>query len=199
PRRPGLAAAPFVDLRRAPELAEPYDQGLVQQAALGQVLQKHCVTAVLDRQDAVLEKLEIVPVRVPGQGQTAGKAIETNRVNIDERDTGLDESAGQKAALAEDIASVAIAQPRVFLLQPQCLAGACRGEQFQRTGLKRIHVGGRAGSVRLIESAEKMFPATPAPRRKVRRQLQLVVGELRPRFRVRPARQGPRESGTGTP
>src|SRR5262249_17759727 len=101
-RRPVLAAAPFVDLWRAAELAEPYDQGLVQQAALGQVLQKHCVTPVLDRQDAVLEKLEVVPVRVPGQRQTPGKAIETNRVDIDERDTGLDESAGQKAALAED-------------------------------------------------------------------------------------------------
>src|SRR5262249_10869298 len=60
--RPVLTAALRIHLRRATELAEPDHQRLVQQTALSEVFEQCCVAAILNRQDAVLEEFEVVPV-----------------------------------------------------------------------------------------------------------------------------------------
>ena len=63
--RPVVAAGVLVDLRRAAEVAGPVDQRLVQQPAVLQVFEQGGERPVGVRQAAVLERGEVVLVRVP--------------------------------------------------------------------------------------------------------------------------------------
>src|SRR5215471_7926678 len=105
-----------VDLRRPSELAKPDDERFLQKAALRQIIEQNRVSAVLNRQDALLEKLEVVPVRVPRQRERPGIAVEANRIDVDQRDARLHQPSGHEAALAEHVATIAFAELRIFLV-----------------------------------------------------------------------------------
>src|SRR5262249_53667354 len=100
---PVIAAAGGVDFWRAAEVGQPDYHGRVEEAAIFEIGQERGHAAVQSRHQRVLERRENVLVRVP-----------TRIGDGDEAHSGFDQPAGQEAALAEEIATVAVAQARVF-------------------------------------------------------------------------------------
>ena len=98
-----------LDLRRPAEFTHPDDQSLVQQPRRFEVLDQGGHGLVGDRQQPVLELVEIVAVRVP-----AAVALAADRRGIIDRyepNAGLDQPARQQAALAVARSPVLVAQP----------------------------------------------------------------------------------------
>src|SRR5205085_5173150 len=91
-------------LWRAAEFAHPDDQRVVEQTAVGQIGQQHCVAAVgFARENWIL--FEAPLVRVPAL------IVERAAVdNFNKAHAGLDQAAGEQAALTECVAAVSIAQ-----------------------------------------------------------------------------------------
>ena len=110
----GGAVGLVIDARHATELAGHHDQNAAIQAAFIQVFdQRRCraveiLAALLHR----LENVGIDRVIVPVTDAAAQFSVERDGHQID---ASLDESPGQQAALAPDVAAIAFAQARVFL------------------------------------------------------------------------------------
>ena len=79
----------------------------IEQAALGQVVEQGGVGLLHRRHEPVLQPVEVVLVRVPGDARAVDRG--------DEADAGLDEPAGQQVRLAPGVPAVALAD-RVRLL-----------------------------------------------------------------------------------
>ena len=106
-----------LDLRRAAKLAAPPDDGALQQAALGQILQQRRHAFVHFRQ-LPAHDLEVLLVRVPAL--------------VVDRDVGhavFDQPPRHQAGLPERVAAVAVAQVVLLLRQIEHLAGVAE-DQF---------------------------------------------------------------------
>src|SRR5262249_34992019 len=94
---PVVAAGVLVDVRRPAELAHPEHHGVLQHAALVQVLDQGAHALVQARAVAVLDRVEDVGVVVPAA-----------QVDLDAGDALLDQLAGQQAAHAEAVLHAAV-------------------------------------------------------------------------------------------
>ena len=127
--RPVIAAGVFVDHRRAAEIAHPDHQRAVQQAALGQVVEQCRVRLLHRRHETVLELLEVVLVRVPGDARAVDRG--------DEPHARLDQPPRQQVRLAPRVPAVALADLRRLLRQIECSPGCLRRHQRQCLRLVR--------------------------------------------------------------
>ena len=93
---PVVAAGVLVDLRRAAELAGADDDRAVQHAAVVEVLDQGRQRLIEVRQQAGLQGVEVLAVRVPAADADG-----------DEADAGLDQPASRERALAERVRAVA--------------------------------------------------------------------------------------------
>ena len=103
---PVVAAGVAVDPGRPAELAERDDQGRVEQAAGVEVLDQGRQAPVGDRQQVVAVLVEDLEVGVPVLPLLA------EVVDVDERDAGLDQPAGQQQVLAAHLAGDSPARRR---------------------------------------------------------------------------------------
>src|SRR3954469_14060307 len=94
------------DLRRAPELAHPDDERVVEQAALLEIGHQRAPGGVEDFAEAA-HVLEVLLVCVPREGAVAAGR---RQADLDERYAALDQPAGEQATLAEEVAAVGVAQ-----------------------------------------------------------------------------------------
>src|SRR5262249_54491646 len=85
-----VAATVLVDARRAAEVAHPHDHGVLQLAAIREVLHQRAHTLVERRQLAGGEGVEDARVHVPAA-----------EGDLDTRDTGFDQLTGEEAGAAE--------------------------------------------------------------------------------------------------
>ena len=92
-----VAAGVAVDLGRPAELAHHHDQRVVEQAPLAEVFDQRGDPLVERRGQGVLDRREVLRVRVPAE--LAHAAV----VDRDERDARLDQPAGQQARLADAV------------------------------------------------------------------------------------------------
>src|SRR5262245_26926334 len=107
PRRgPVIPARRGIDLGRASKVAEPHDQGTLQQTAVVQILQECRIPPIEARQQAGFEALEVVLVRVP--------AAVGHRHEVHAR---FDEPPGEQTGLAERVATVGLAEAVRLLAQ----------------------------------------------------------------------------------
>ncbi len=106
----------------AAELADPGDEGFVQEAALGEIVQERDERGFRRRQEVVLEAMEIVAVRVP---ERVAVVVPVDR---NQRHAALDKPAGEEHALPVDIPPVAVAERVRFLGKIKRLAGGFRGQ-----------------------------------------------------------------------
>ncbi len=104
--RPVVAACTRIDLGRSPELAHCDHQGLFKKSALTQITDQRCICLVSRRNQIVLEASEDVGVGIPVGFLPIVLAV----VYRDKSHTGLDKATSQESALAEFVASIAIAQ-----------------------------------------------------------------------------------------
>src|SRR5262249_15648440 len=110
--------------RGAPEFAGDDQQNVVGQAAGAQVFDQGGNAEVEGGEQGVLEGREVVVVRVP--------VVHDAEVDLHEAHAGLDQSAGQKEALAHVVAAVAVAEPRVFAAEVKSVARPSRRQQRHR-------------------------------------------------------------------
>ena len=108
-----VAAVVAVDFRRAAEFAHPDDENVVAHSAVFQVGEQRRPAGIKDFAQ-LLHGIEVVGVRVPGEGLVSGDTVERH---FNKRDAVFHKPAGQQAALAELISTVAVAQLRRFSVE----------------------------------------------------------------------------------
>jgi hypothetical protein len=99
---PVVAAGGGVDLRAPPELAHDDDEGTVEHAAGGQVVEQAGDGGVERGKEPVLKVGEVLAVGIPGGVGVGGPG------DVDEPGAGLDESPGEQNALAVDVAAAGL-------------------------------------------------------------------------------------------
>ena len=158
PVRPGQRRVDRTDPRRPAELARDDDEGFFQQAAGGEVVEQGGDASVGRREEGILERLEIALVRVP--------ALDVPHVDLDDRHAGLHQPLGQQERLAEHVAAVAVADPRVFLAEREGPRDLARQEERIRLlTLVRERVGRRSafpGLAMLGDLVEQVAAAVEA-------------------------------------
>ena len=114
--RPVVAACTCIDLGRSPELAHRDDQGLFKKSAPAQITDQCRKCLVSGRNQIILEASEDVGVSIP----VGFLPVVLTVVHSDKSHTGLDKTTSQESALAQFVASIAIAQLWVFCTQVKC-------------------------------------------------------------------------------
>jgi len=154
------AAASGVELRGAAELGGDHDEGRVEHAVAFEVLEERGegLIEVLDQE--VLVPLAVV-VGVPAA------AVEEVQIvgDLDEADAGLDEAAGEEAALAE-LAAVGLAQGGAFAVEVEHVEKPGAGEAEGLAGDVGLGLDDGVGGVSLLvafaEGGEEGFAAVLA-------------------------------------
>src|SRR5262249_39754934 len=124
-------------LRAAPELADGHHQRLGEQAALVEVGDQGRQAGVEHGGGLGLHARAQADVDVPAVVVAVG---DLGPVDLDEARAGLDEAAGQQAALAEGGAAVAVARLGLLLAQVEGVAGAPGDDQAQGPAVILVEV-----------------------------------------------------------
>ena len=127
-RAPVIAPGVLVDSRRAPHLAHPHDERLVEEPASFEVFDERRERAIETRHE-VAEVLGVLDVGVPPAARCPRDA---HCVDLHERDTGLDETPREENALTVSIVSVAFADSGILEAQVERGGGASRSEKVER-------------------------------------------------------------------
>ena len=140
-----IATAGGIDLWCASKLGEVRHHGLLQHAALMQVLDQCAVALVIHGCDEVTHPFDagegLAAVDVPGDLVEDGDEA----VDRDEAHPALDQATRQQATLAEAVHAVALAHLHRLLTQVEGLAGIRAGHQAIRIGEVLVHqLGGLA-------------------------------------------------------
>ena len=115
-----IAAAGRIHLRRATELGQVYDHGIVEHPALNEILNERAVGLVVHRANDVLHPLDrgerFGAVDIPGD------LVEDReeRVDRDEAHAAFHQSPRQQTALAETVHAITLADGQGFLRQIKC-------------------------------------------------------------------------------
>src|SRR5207247_10688717 len=125
--RAGAAHNRLAHPRRAPELARPDDQPLIQQAALPEVFQQGRERLVRGRAETLTQVDEVAVVRVPVDADVGDAVVLPE--DGDERDAGFDETAGLEGGLAVNVPAVALADAGGLLGQIEGLDHAAGAEE----------------------------------------------------------------------
>src|SRR5262249_45013166 len=136
------------DARRAAELAHPDDERLIEQAALGKVLDQGGEDTVGVRQEAILETVEVVAMRVPAVARRVTDGLGV--VDGDEADAGLDEAAGEEARLAVRGAAVLVARTRRLFGEVEGAAEAFGGEHAEGALVEGVDAAGGGGGLESV-------------------------------------------------
>lgn len=125
--RPVVATTSGIDLGRAAEFREAGDHGVVEHAALEEVLDEGAVALVIHRRDDVAHAFDagegLGAVDVPGDLAKHGD----KGVHCDETHATLDEATREQAALTEAVQPVALAHFERLFGQVEGLAGLGAG------------------------------------------------------------------------
>ena len=135
PARAGSAAGTNVtNLGRAPHLAGHQHEGLVQQAARGQVLQKSGEGAVKLRQQVLAQAVEVVAVRVPSTRALAllGGAFILLPKHGHKRHPRLDHAPCHQEAHAIDVLAIALAKFDRLRGNVESAGGGIGGQELER-------------------------------------------------------------------
>lgn len=137
--RPMVATASGIDLGRAAEFGEAGDHGVVEHAALEQVLDEGAVALVIHRRDDVAHAFDaregLGAVDVPGDLAEDGD----EGVHGDKTHATLDEATGEQAALAEAVQTVALAHFERLFGEIEGLAGLRAGHDAVGGLEVRVH------------------------------------------------------------
>jgi hypothetical protein len=124
---PGTPARTAIDLRRAAEIGEEYHQRFAQRAAIGEILEQGRRAAIEYGEQAVLQPVEIVAVRIPHVPRAAIE-IARRTTNLNDAHAGFRQPACEQQALAAQMVAVRFPDFWIFSLQ---VVGVlhCRTEQ----------------------------------------------------------------------
>ena len=149
-----------LDLGRAAELAHPDDQGLVQQAPRIEVPDQRRNGLVGDRQQPILELVEIVAVSVPAT--VSFSADRGGIVDRHETNAGLYQAVRQQAALAIARASVLVAKPVCFFRQIERTLDLRRAQHRHRRRVEGVDPTRGLGPAREIRLAVDQLLQAPS-------------------------------------
>ncbi len=153
-----VAARAAVDARRAAEFAPGDHRHVVEHAAHVQVFDQGA-QALVELGAVVADQAEVVAVSVPaavGERHAADARLDQpardQQMLVDRRRTVVLELVGLAVA-------VAVAKPRVFLAQVECVDQPARGQDVEGELGRRIDAGERAGGVAIalepVEAGEQ--------------------------------------------
>jgi hypothetical protein len=129
------------------ELRKAEDEGLVEQAARGQIFQKRGEGEIERRAENRFQAVRLVEVAVPNRA-VVGLVGATIPIDLDEADPGFNEPAGEQDMLAEGAHPVAGARVGRFVIQKESGTGARGEEQVEGAARMGVEDGGGGRGVR---------------------------------------------------
>ena len=119
-----VIGAALADLGGSAEFADHHHEGFIEQAVGIEIVEKSGDALVKRRKESRAELPAVVGVGIP--------VIHVAHIGLDDRHTGLDEPSRQEERLAEHVASVAIAEARIFAVEVERSFDAARGQHRER-------------------------------------------------------------------
>ena len=134
-----VATRTLVNLRRPSHVAHHDDQRLFEHAAILQILHQTGERVVVNRQQPLLQDGKVPLVCIPDRAVKLRRPRpECVPSHVHKLSAALDELPADQSAVAEQAASVSIANFRRFVVEVKGIADASRSEQVQRVLLSPI-------------------------------------------------------------